>query len=90
MNGTEQRARHTAVAAIAKRQDDLEEVLAGLAHVIVEDRAAHVQATQGTRAACDQRQQRQLERDREDQQELRAFKTMTIWQRMRWFVRGQA
>jgi hypothetical protein len=92
MNGTEQRARHVAIRTAEKRLDDVETFLTALAAEIVKDREGYLRAvneerTHRLKLADEQRAYVDRE-DRKQECALAAFKTMTFWQRLRWFVRG--
>ena len=94
MNGEEQRARHTAVARVEKRLDDLELVVMTLAEDLV-GHGHHV--TEQLRVLLDQNRLAYLmeaERvdlaDRDLDLRIAAHRGMTLWRRLQWFVVGCA
>lgn len=85
MNGAEQRERHS-------RLTDLQTVVIGLAEQIVKDREAATTAigherTHRLKLADEQRAYVDGE-DRKHEMAFAHFKRMTLWQRLRWIVRG--
>lgn len=93
MNGVEQRQRHLAVSRAEARLDDMELVIVRMAKEIVEEREGYAKAINAERThrlklADEQR----AYVDGEDRATLLrarwAFQSMTLWQRLRWLVRG--
>ena len=93
MNGTEQKQRHTAVAAVQTQVDDHAAVLEALDTRIAEigrltldaiddERAANAKRAYEQHAYTDLRCDAQMD-------VLRRHVTMTLWQRLRWLLTGR-
>jgi len=91
MNPAEQRARHVAVNRAENRLDDMETVITALASEIVKDRTSTADTLKSHRE--------NLARHREnlttafacigdERARIDAFQRMTLYQRLRWLVRG--
>lgn len=87
MNGIEQRARHVALRTAEKRIDDVELFLTALAAEIVKDREAVAAALAHERASR-QREIDACETALENEQRIRETLRRSLWQRLRWLVRG--
>jgi len=91
MNGTEQRERATAVARVEKRLEDLEAVVVdGLAKGIVEDRAKLDEELLEIRRTAQTRHDWTRDTMKALDDRVIAFEEQTLWQRLRWLIRGRA
>lgn len=88
MNGAEQVARFSATQRLEKRLEDLELVVETMAVETVRERDHHVQQQQvlvdTVNAALDGTLQRHVGLA----EAFLAFEHQTLWQRLRWWVRG--
>lgn len=89
MNGTEQRQRQSAVAQIAKRQDNVELVVEALAKEMVVEREARTAAITGTRRCCDERWDATAEAQKKIFDRSARIDRYTLWERLRVLVRGR-
>ena len=88
MNGAEQRERFSATQRLEKRLEDLELVVETMAVETVKAGTAHNQQIEALGQAVTAALDGALERHVALAEAFLAFEHQTLWQRLRWWVRG--
>lgn len=89
MNGAAQVARFSATQRLEKRLDNLElVVVTGLAPEVVKDRARVDAGFQDVATLIATLERALAAEDRKNELSIGNFKHQTLWQRLRWLVRG--